>query len=90
MFASASPQRTEADDPGAPFFNDSPKYVVSSILTDPAWAPTTVLPAYGADVIRRLKDEVGGDVYVSGSATLALRSSQAYENGVVHFTYGPT
>lgn len=32
MFAPAWSTRTAEDDPGAPFFNDSPKYVVSSTL----------------------------------------------------------
>src|SRR3954469_18131003 len=34
MFAPAWSTRTVEDDPGAPFFNDSPKYVVSSALED--------------------------------------------------------
>jgi dihydrofolate reductase len=32
MFAPAWSTRTVEDDPGAPFFNDTPKYVVSSTL----------------------------------------------------------
>lgn len=70
MFAPAWSTRSVEDDPGAPFFNDSPKYVVSTTLTDPTWSNTTVLGAYDADRIRRLKDEVDGDLYVSGSGTL--------------------
>ena len=69
MFGPAWSQRTVEDDPGAPFFNDSHKYVVSSTLTDPSWGPATVIP-YDAARIARLKDEVEGDVYVSGSGTL--------------------
>jgi len=69
MFAPAWSQRTVEDDPGAPFFNDTPKYVVSSTLSDPAWGPVTVL-AYDPVRIAQLKDEVDGTVYVSGSATL--------------------
>jgi len=69
MFAPAWSRRTEADDPGAPFFNDTTKYVVSSTLTDPEWRNTTVLGPYDPDAIRRLKAEPG-DLYVSGSATL--------------------
>ena len=34
MFAPAWSTRTVEDDPGAPFFNDTPKYVVSSTLQD--------------------------------------------------------
>jgi dihydrofolate reductase len=69
MFGPAWSQRTAADDPGAPFFNDTRKHVVSSTLTEPSWGPVTVLP-YDPAGIARLKDEVDGDLYVSGSATL--------------------
>jgi dihydrofolate reductase len=67
MFGPAWSTRTAEDDPGAPFFNDSTKYVVSSTLQDPDWGPVEVL-AY--DDLRALKDRVDGDLYVSGSATL--------------------
>jgi dihydrofolate reductase len=70
MFEPAWSQRTVADDPGAPFFNDTPKYVVSSTLTDPTWSNTEVLGPYDADAIRQLRTDVAGDLYVSGSATL--------------------
>jgi dihydrofolate reductase len=68
MFAPAWSTRTAADDPGAPFFNDTHKYVVSSSLTDPSWAPATVL-AYDAVEINALKER-SSKVYTSGSATL--------------------
>jgi dihydrofolate reductase len=70
MFEPAWSTRTEEDDPGAPFFNDTQKYVVSSSLTEPTWRNSTILGPYDAEGIRRLKDEVDGDVYVSGSGTL--------------------
>lgn len=69
MFAPAWSQRTVEDDPGAPFFNDTHKYVVSSTLTDPSWGPASVLE-YETARMTRLKDEVDGDIYVSGSASL--------------------
>jgi dihydrofolate reductase len=69
MFAPAGSARTAEDDPGAPFFNDTHKYVVSSTLTDPGWGPATVLE-YSPEAIRKLKDDVAGGIYVSGSATL--------------------
>jgi dihydrofolate reductase len=69
MFEPAWSTRTVEDDPGAPFFNDTPKYVVSSTLTDPTWSSSQVLGPYDPEAIRRLKDEVG-DLYVSGSGTL--------------------
>lgn len=70
MFAPAWSTRTVEDDPGAPFFNDTTKYVVSATLTEPSWQPTTVLGGYDADRIRDLKNEVDGNLYVSGSSTL--------------------
>src|SRR5437870_11479935 len=70
MFEPAWSTRTAEDDPGAPFFNDTQKYVVSSSLTEPTWRNSTILGPYDADAIRRLKGVVDGDVYVSGSGTL--------------------
>ncbi len=70
MFAPAWFTRTAEDDPGAPFFNDTAKYVVSGTLTDPAWRNTRSIGAYDPEAIRRLKDEEDGDLYVSGSGTL--------------------
>ncbi|HEX6459614.1 MAG TPA: dihydrofolate reductase family protein [Thermoleophilaceae bacterium] len=70
MFYPAWSSRTVEDDPGAPFFNESPKYVVSSTLHTADWNNSTILGAYDADAIRSLKDEVDGDIYVSGSGTL--------------------
>ena len=70
MFEPAWSTRTVEDDPGAPFFNETTKYVVSSTLTNPTWRNSKVIGAYNAERIRRLKDEVDGGVYVSGSGTL--------------------
>jgi dihydrofolate reductase len=70
MFEPAWSTRTVEDDPGAPFFNDTPKYVVSGTLTDATWRNSEVIGPYDPDVIRRLKDEVDGDLYVSGSVML--------------------
>jgi dihydrofolate reductase len=70
MFEPAWSTRTVEDDPGAPFFNDTTKYVVSGTLTNPTWSNSQVVGAYSPDAIRRLKEEVDGDLYVSGSITL--------------------
>lgn len=70
MFAPAWSTRTVEDDPGAPFFNETPKYVVSSTLTSPGWGPATVLGGYDAKTIRELKEKTDGGLYVSGSGTL--------------------
>jgi dihydrofolate reductase len=70
MFAQSWPKRTAEDDPGAPFFNDTSKYVVSSTISNPTWQNTTIIGPYHADAIRKLKDEADGDLYTSGSARL--------------------
>ena len=69
MFEPAWSNRTVEDDPGAPFFNDTTKYVVSGSLADATWKNSEIIGAYDPDRIRKLKDEVG-DLYVSGSGTL--------------------
>jgi dihydrofolate reductase len=70
MFEPAWSTRTVEDDPGAPFFNDTTKYVVSGTLTNPTWRNTKVIGPYDPAAISSLKDEVDGDIYVSGSITL--------------------
>jgi dihydrofolate reductase len=70
MFEPAWSTRTAEDDPGAPFFNDTTKYVVSGTLTNPTWRNSEVVGAYDPDAIRRLKESQEGDLYVSGSITL--------------------
>jgi dihydrofolate reductase len=68
-FEPAWSQRTAEDDPGAPFFNDTAKYVVSGTLDEATWRNSEIVGPYDANAIRRLKDEVG-NLYVSGSITL--------------------
>jgi dihydrofolate reductase len=70
MFEPAWSARTVEDDPGAPFFNDTTKYVVSSTLTTATWRNSQLVGPYDPDALRSLKDEVDGDLYVSGSGTL--------------------
>lgn len=63
--------RDMADDPGTPFFNDTPKYVVSGSRTDAdGWAHSSLLGAYDAAAIQKLKDGVDGGIYCYGSGTL--------------------
>lgn len=69
-FAPAWSGRTAEQDPGAPFMNESPKYVVSGTLQSADWNNSTILGSYSADAIRALKDQVDGGIYVSGSGTL--------------------
>jgi dihydrofolate reductase len=70
MFAPAWSGRTAEEDPGAPFFNESPKYVVSATLQSADWNNSTIIGPYRTDAIRALKDQIDGSIYVSGSATL--------------------
>ena len=70
MFEPAWSTRTAEDDPGAPFFNDTTKYVVSGTLKDATWRNSEIVGPYDPEAIRGLKDEVDGDLYVSGSGTL--------------------
>jgi dihydrofolate reductase len=70
MFEPAWSTRTAEDDPGAPFFNDTTKYVVSGTLTDATWRNSEIVGPYDPGAIRSLKDEVDGNLYVSGSVTL--------------------
>ena len=70
MFEPGWSTRTAADDPGAPFMNDTMKYVVSSTLEKGTWRNSEIVGPYDADVIRRLKERVPGGLYVSGSGTL--------------------
>jgi dihydrofolate reductase len=70
MFEPAWSTRTVEDDPGAPFFNDTTKYVVSATLTNATWRNSKIIGPYDPDTIRSLKDEGDGDLYVSGSGTL--------------------
>ena len=70
MFGPAWSTRTAADDPGAPFMNDTTKYVVSSTLQDATWRNSQIVGPYDPEVIGRLKDDVDGGMYVSGSGTL--------------------
>lgn len=71
MFAPAWSGRTADEDPGAPFFNDTTKYVVSSTVDSvDGWQNSELLGGYDADAIRSLKQQVDGNVYVSGSGEL--------------------
>jgi dihydrofolate reductase len=70
MFEPSWSSRTVEEDPGAPFFNDTTKYVVSGTLSEATWRNSEILGPYDPERIRRLKEEVDGDLYLSGSITL--------------------
>jgi dihydrofolate reductase len=69
-FAPSWSTRTAEDDPGAPFMNETPKYVVSATLQTAEWNNSTILGPYNPDTIRDLKNRIDGNIYVSGSGTL--------------------
>jgi dihydrofolate reductase len=70
MFYPAWSKRTADDDPGAPFFNEARKYVVSGTLKDAAWNNSEIVGPYSVETISTLKKRTEGNLYVSGSGTL--------------------
>ena len=70
MFYPAWSTRTVDDDPGAPFFNDTQKYVVSATMQEAPWSNSTIVGKYDKGAIEDLKEAGDGDIYVSGSGTL--------------------
>jgi len=70
MFEPAWSTRTVDDDPGAPFFNDTMKYVVSGTLTEATWRNTEIIRNNVIDSIRALKAQPGGTILTDGSSQL--------------------
>ena len=50
--------------------SSKPKYVVSSTLTDPQWADTTVIPGDPSAAVGELRAQPGGGLLVPGGRTL--------------------
>jgi len=70
MFEPAWSVRTADEDPGAPFMNDTTKFVISSTLETATWRNSTIVGPYDPETIRGLKNGVDGAIYISGSGTL--------------------
>ena len=51
----------------ADYFNNIPKFVVSSSLQDPGWANTTVVSG-DVESVQEMKDNAHGTIFMSGSA----------------------
>lgn len=66
-FAAAWPN---SPDEGAPYFNSVRKYVVSNTLTRADWNNSVIISGDVVREIQALKQSVGRDIMVHGSATL--------------------
>ncbi|MBZ0306017.1 MAG: dihydrofolate reductase family protein, partial [Anaerolineae bacterium] len=66
-FAAAWP---ESKDEGAPYFNNTRKYVVSTTLNTVEWNNSTLIKDNIIEEIAQLKQQDGSDIVVHGSATL--------------------
>jgi len=53
------------------YLNKVAKYVVSSTMTDPGWAYTTVLTGEAVEQVTHLKSAPGKDIVLTGSISLA-------------------
>jgi len=76
-FAGAWPSR---EGEFADKFNNMPKYLVSSTITDPDWNNTTVLEGDVVEAVTKLRQEVDGDIQVPGSRRLV---QELIENDLV-------
>jgi dihydrofolate reductase len=68
-------------------YNEIPKYVVSSTLTDPQWNNTSVLASL--DDVARMKESDGGTIAVHGSIKLAQSLLAAGLVDRYHLLIGP-
>jgi dihydrofolate reductase len=73
-FAAAWPER---DGEFADKFNNMPKYVVSTTLSDPDWNNSHVLGDDLPAEVNRLKGEIDGDILVNGSVQLVTALADA-------------
>jgi dihydrofolate reductase len=69
-FARVWPEMEETEGEFAVKMNKMPKYVVSTGIENPTWENTTVIRENVGDEVRRLKDEIEGDILVAGSGRL--------------------
>jgi dihydrofolate reductase len=70
-FRSYWPHQTDDTTGVTAYLNQVAKYVVSSTMTDPAWANTTVLAGDPVDAAATLKAQPGRDIVLTGSIQLA-------------------
>jgi len=70
IFASSWPSRTNNEFGIADKLNSVPKFVVSSTLEKAKWNNSTIIKENVAQEISTLKQQPGGDIGITGSATL--------------------
>jgi dihydrofolate reductase len=70
-FAKAWPEMEEAEGEYAVKMNSMPKYLVSTTLENPEWNNTTVIKDNVAEEVKKLTDEIDGDILVQGSGALS-------------------
>jgi dihydrofolate reductase len=76
IFAAHWP-RIGSDDPVAAKLNSVPKYVASRTLAEVTWNNSQLLEGDAAAAVSKLKDELDGEIQVTGSATLLQTLIQA-------------
>lgn len=65
------PNQDPEENPAAGFMNGVRKYVVSTTLEEPlAWENSTLIKGNAAQEVSKLKEGEGGDITISGSASL--------------------
>jgi dihydrofolate reductase len=69
IFASYWPNQPE-DNPVAAKLNSVPKYVASRSLDEVTWQNSKLLEGDAAEAVAKLKDELDGEIQVTGSANL--------------------
>ena len=69
-FAKAWPEMEETEGEFAVKMNKMSKYVVSTGIENPTWENTTVIRENVGHEVRKLKDEIEGDILVAGSGQL--------------------
>src|SRR5579885_173026 len=72
--------QTRSGDPYSDRINTMPKYVVSTTLTDPDWANTTVISTGVVERVRELKSQPGRDIVQYGFGAV---STLLMENGLL-------